>query len=323
MTASALVPTSVTDPRPGLASVSDYTPPTLAEQVANDFLFSYRNINTRTNYTQGLRAWFQWCLGQGMDPLTGYDGAGIRRSDVERFLRWSEEVQGLARRTSAGRYSAVKGFFRRAIMDGHITIDPCAFVKSPPVERKSTTNGVTKVELGRIIAKAKEHSPRDYALFCVLGYNGFRVSEVVGIDIEDVARDRAYYTVRIIRKGGATDIQTLAQETAYAILEYAGERKSGPLFLSLRTPDKRMTRADVQGMVKRYARWCGIVRRISPHSFRHGYVTISLNAGVAARDVQRGTGHRDPRMVPYYDRGNTNRANDATHIVAAEVNEIL
>lgn len=197
---------------PQPAKPSDYTPPTLAEQVANDFLFSYANPSTRSNYTQGLKAWFRWCLAQGMDPLTGHNDEGIRRSDVERFLRWSEETNGKARRTVAGRFCAIKGFYRRAMMDGHITVDPCAYVKSPPVERKTTTNDLSKAELSRVIAKAKERSPRDYAIFCILGYNGVRVGELVGIDIEDLGQDRAYHTVKVVRKGGRTDTLTLSQE---------------------------------------------------------------------------------------------------------------
>lgn len=305
------------------ANQSDYVPPTVAEQVANDFIWSYANATTRTNYVQGLRHWFKFCQQIGIDPLTGLNGDGVRRADIEKYLRYSEDVRGLARRTVAGSYSAMRGFFRRARLDGYIDKDPTEFVKAPQVERKTTTNDLTRQQFARILKLAEKRSPRDYAIFSILGQNGFRASELVGIDVEDIGKDRGWMNATIRRKGGKTETQTFSAQTCWAVNRHLGDRTSGPLFESKRTPGKRMTRADLQGLVKRYARWAGIQQRISPHSFRHFYVTQCRNAGVPDREIQAGTGHADLRMISYYDHGNTNRGREATHMVSTYIAEML
>lgn len=311
----SLVPAVWTQATP--TSTDDYTPLTLAEKVANDFLFSQRNPKTRENYRQGLKAWFTFCQGLGLDPLT------VERTVVERWLLWCEEVDGKARRTIAGRFTAVRGFYKRAIMDGVIDKDPSLYVKAPVIERKTSTNDITRVELVRILKLSQKRSERDYAVFCLLGYNGLRVSELVGIDIEHLGRDRGFFVVTVTRKGGNHQTLALSQETAWAVERYVGERTSGPLFTSARTPGKRMSANDVQQLVKRYAKWTGITRRISPHSFRHTFITQSLNAGASARDVQVAAGHADQRMVSYYDHGSANRGREATHALTAYIAEML
>lgn len=283
---------------------------------------SFPNANTRANYTQGLRAWFGFCLRASMDPLTGYENEGVKRSDVENFLRWSEEVDGKARRTCAHRFSAMRGFYRRAVMDGHLDKDPTMYVKAPMVERKTTSNYFTRGEVYTMLKLAKERRPRDFAIFCVLAYNGLRNGELCGLDVSSLGRDRGYTTITFVRKGGKTQTLSLAQETVWAISEYIGDRTEGPLFQSLRTPGKRIGRGDVQLLVKTYAKQAGITKRVTPHSFRHSYVTLGLNAGVPQRDIQAGAGHADPRMTAYYDHGSMNRASEATHTLSAFVNEL-
>ncbi len=310
------LPAVWTQAPPAATGPDDYRPPSQAEQVAQDFLFSYRNADTRKNYTAGLQRWFAFCAKSGIDPLEA------KRTTIERFLLYVEEVLGLSRRTAYSSFTAMRGFYRRAMVDGVIEKDPCYLIRAPSVPRKTSTNDLTRVQLVRILKLAQERSDRDYAAFCLLGYNGLRVSELVGIDIEHFGRDRGFYVVTITRKGG--DMQTLAlsQETAWAVERCIGTRTTGPLFVSKRDPNRRLGRNDVQQMVKRYAKWTGVEQRISPHSFRHTFITQSLNANVSARDVQAAAGHKDGRMVAYYDHGSQNRGREATHALTAFIAEM-
>ncbi len=63
----------------------------------------------------------------------------------------------------------------------------------------------------------------------------------------------------------------------------------------------------------------GITKRITPHSLRHTFVTMALDAGQAERDIAISTGHCDTRMVAYYDRGRENISRNSTHAVSAWV----
>jgi site-specific recombinase XerD len=94
-------------------------------------------------------------------------------------------------------------------------------------------------------------------------------------------------------------------------------RVSGPLFM-LRG-ELPMDRRGADRIVKRLAKKAGITKRVSPHSLRHTFITLALDAGVSVRDVQNSVGHADARMVSYYDRNKDSLTRNATHSVAAWV----
>jgi site-specific recombinase XerD len=98
---------------------------------------------------------------------------------------------------------------------------------------------------------------------------------------------------------------------------YLGERTSGPIFIT--ADGRRMDRSAADRIIKRLARRAGIVKRISPHSLRHTFITLALDAGVALRDVQEAASHADPRTTMRYDRGRQSLDRHATYIVAAFV----
>ena len=123
--------------------------------------------------------------------------------------------------------------------------------------------------------------------------------------------------MRIVRKGGKHVTVPLAPRTARALDLYLGERASGPIFLG--RDGGRMDRSAADRTVKRLARRAGISKRISPHSLRHSFITLALDAGVPLRDVQEAASHADPRTTMRYDRGRQSLDRHATYIVAAFV----
>jgi hypothetical protein len=104
-------------------------------------------------------------------------------------------------------------------------------------------------------------------------------------DITDLGVDRGHRTLRIVRKGGKRVTIPLAPRTARAVDLYVGERAGGPIFIGA-TGD-RLSRHAADRTVKRLARRAGVIKRISPHSLRHLFITAALDAGVPLRDVQR------------------------------------
>jgi integrase len=62
-----------------------------------------------------------------------------------------------------------------------------------------------------------------------------------------------------------------------------------------------------------------VTKRITPHSLRHTFVTMALDAGQAERDIAISTGHSDTRMVAHYDHGRDNISRNSTHAVAARI----
>ena len=95
------------------------------------------------------------------------------------------------------------------------------------------------------------------------------------------------------------------------------DRTTGPVLVT--RSGTRLDRRGAARIVARVARNAGITKRITPHSLRHTFVTMALDAGQAERDIAISTGHADTRMVAYYDRGRDNISRNSTHAVAAWV----
>lgn len=286
--------------------------------VAAAFLAGYRNLHTRTNYGQALKQWFVWCRRHELDPLRG-----VKRAHIELWLRELEELDHRQPSTVCGKLNALVGYYKTAVLDDHLVASPATYARRPRVDRISKTNWLTRVELLAILEMAAERNQRDHAIFCLLGLNGLRSSEVVSIDIEALGSARGQHILTVLRKGERTHTFPLSHRTWWALEESMEGRRSGPLFLSLRTPDKRLTRSDLQRLVKRYARWCGITKRISPHSFRHSFVTLCLDAGANPRDVQNSSNHLDPRMMTYYDRNRESLSRNTTTLLTTFVEGMM
>lgn len=281
-----------------------------AEWAAIAFLTRYRNDRTRRGYEISLHQWFMWCGENDISPLDA------RRPHIELFARHLE-LTGRQLSTVSAKLNALAGFYRYALIDGLIDADPMEHVSRPTIPRTSTTQGLTRTEFADVFRVAQQQPPRDHALVCLLGFNGLRVSEACGIDIEQLSRFQGQVVVPILRKGGKTQTIPLAPPTAWAVELCVGERASGPLMLT--RDGHRLDRKTAGRIVARIATEAGVRKRITPHSFRHTFVTLSLDAGQSERDIAASTGHADSRMVSYYDRNRDSIARNTTHAVAAYV----
>jgi site-specific recombinase XerD len=81
----------------------------------------------------------------------------------------------------------------------------------------------------------------------------------------------------------------------------------------------RWTRHGAGRIVRRVAQRAGIIKKVSPHTLRHAFITAALDAGVPLRDVQEAASHADPRTTMRYDRARGSLDRHATCIVAAYV----
>jgi integrase len=190
-------------------------------------------------------------------------------------------------------------------------------VRRPRVERISTTQGLSRTEFADMLRAVESMAPRDHALICLLGLNGLRVSETCALQIEELGHHKGQRTAYLNRKGGKVQTVPMSHRTAWAVSTATGDRTEGPLLIT-----RNGTQLDRRGaarIVGRVARRAGITKRITPHSLRHTFVTMALDAGQAERDIAISTGHSDTRMVAYYDRGRDNISRNSTHAVSAWV----
>jgi integrase/recombinase XerD len=144
-----------------------------------------------------------------------------------------------------------------------------------------------------------------------------RITEALSRDVEHLTFSEGHRVLRLDRKGGKRATAPLAAVVVRALETYVGERTSGPIFTT--KTGQRMTRSAAYRVLQRLARNAGIAAagEISPHSARHAFATLALDAGVPLRDVQDAMGHADPRTTRRYDRSRHSLDRHATYAVAA------
>jgi integrase/recombinase XerD len=270
------------------------------------FLAGYRGY-TRDAYALDLRQFTAWCW-QHQQHL--FD---VRRVDIERFVRDLED-RGKARATVARRLCTIAGFYRYAEEEGVIDRSPAVHIRRPRIDYESHVTHLDRNELGAILVTAGISSPRDHALVSVLALNGLRVSEAIGIDIENLGMERGHRTLTVLRKGGKLVTMPLAPRVARAVDLAIGERLEGPVFVD--NEGQRLDRHAAGRIVRRIAKRADITKRVGPHTLRHAFITAALDAGAPLRDVQEAASHADPRTTMRYDRGRQSLDRHATYIVA-------
>jgi integrase/recombinase XerD len=282
------------------------TPVWSADRIAAAFLLGYSG-STRAAYAHDMRHWFGFCADHGLDPLRA------RREHVDGYARHLIEVEGRSPSTTARRLAALSGFYQRAVDEEAVATNPVRRVRRPKVGTDSPSTGLTRDELSALIEAAQDDGAPRMALVLLLALNGLRVSEALGTDVGDLGTERGHRTLRVHRKGGRYATIPLAPKTAMAIDAMLDGRTEGPLFIT-RT-GQRMTRSGAWQVLRKLARRAlpQKAHKVSPHSLRHTFVTLALDAGVPLHVVQDNAGHADPRTTRRYDRARHNLDKHATY----------
>lgn len=277
--------------------------------IVGGFLARYP-MPTRRIYLSHLKQWFAYCEDHGVDPIHA------QRAHIEAWGRHLQEERGLKKSTTAAKLNCICGMYRFAALDGYLATDPGVHVRRPKVEFVSSTNGLTRSQLADVLKAAEAEGPMTYALMCLLTFNGLRIGECLAINLDDLGHQRGYRTLHLPnRKGGKVSTLSLAVRTAWALEQIIGDRQEGPLLLGRN--GERLDVAAVRRTIRRICKHVGITKRITPHSFRHSYITAALDAGVPERDIMASTAHSTLAMISYYDRNRASIERNPTHAVSA------
>jgi integrase/recombinase XerD len=191
-------------------------------RLTGAFLAGYRNANTRASYLQQLHRWFAWCTAHQLDPLA------VERTHVELYLRWFERQVGSINTVCHG-LSVLASFYRWLVQTGLADTTPIAAVRRPSRDETPRQTRLTRHELADWLNTAETSGGPVYAMACLLLLNGLRVSEVCGIDIDDLAEERWHHTVTIHGKGDKDATVPLAPRTRAAVEQAVDGREAGPL----------------------------------------------------------------------------------------------
>lgn len=215
---------------------------------------------------------------------------------------------------------AVRTFLKYLIKNDIHTLAPEKVELSKIPER--TVEVLNREELTRIfqaVDKTKKTGHRDGAILETLYSTGLRVSELASLNRNQVDLKRREFMVR--GKGSKPRIVFLSKKAAEAINIYLRQRTDNfkSLFINsgkgqkdiLDDQKRRLSTVSIEKIVRKYALKAGIIKKVTPHTFRHSYATELLNQGADIRSVQEMLGHSSITTTQIY-----------THVTNKKLKEI-
>jgi integrase/recombinase XerD len=221
-----------------------------------------------------------------------------------RFVH-QESRAGLSARSMARLISALKCFFKFAVLSGFLKSNPAARLSTPSTWL-ALPKTLTVDEVGALLSVPDEKEPqglRDRAMLEVLYGAGLRVSELVTLRPEDVNLDDGFLICR--GKGGKERIVPLGRTACAFVGRYLAEVRprfaaDAAPFLFLTRRGKGFTRQGFWKALHQYAGKAGLAGQISPHTLRHSFATHLLERGADLRSVQLMLGHSQITTTQIY-----------------------
>ena len=279
--------------------------------------------NTLSSYARDLRAYVAFLAARHIG-----ESGRVTETDVTDFLASLTE-RGLAPSSAARTLVAVRGFHRFLALEGEVGTDPAAAVAPPrPPARLPKAIPVDAVE--RLLAAAAvgdtPEALRDRALLEILYATGARISEAVGLDVDDLDIDprstgpgaaapggadpHAGLTTAATRlrgKGGKERNVPVGRYAVEAVTAYlvrarpvlAAHGRGGPALL-LNARGNRLSRQSAWAILQRVADRAGLIEHVSPHTLRHSFATHLLDGGADVRVVQELLGHASVTTTQIY-----------------------
>lgn len=271
---------------------------------------------TSRNYRHSIVCFFCW--------LRKLEGQQIQPNEVtkEQARSYVIEAQSkYSRRTLRNHISGIRTFFKFCLIRKRIAINPFHNLSLPkpdkPLPQILTEKQIFKL-LDQPILKSEEqanpnfHELRDLLVMELLYAAGLRVSELIGINYEDINFINA--SVKITGKGGKERISPIGQKALKTLSRfrelYANEySNSSPVIIN--QYGNRLSTRSVQILLKKYLGAAKLPSDLTPHKIRHSFATHLLNRGADLRAVQELLGHSSLSTTQIY-----------THVSAARLKEV-
>ena len=291
------------------------------------YLSLNRNVSRHTlrAYDSDLRQFIAFLCGEHHKPASSLRPADVDVDAVRGYLAMLYR-QGRSRATAARKLAALRAFGRHLRREDLIVADPAALVATPKQEQKIPAH-LSEAEMNQLIDMPDTSTGlgrRDRAMLELFYASGLRLSEMVGLDLDDI--NLPARLVRVLGKGNKERLVPFNTSAADAIRRYLGDRGaivstadrrpppprpgdirgfsggSGvvgrrplrrtlaqPLFVNYR--GGRLSPRSVHRLVRRYVAACSTRFGISPHALRHSFATHLLARGADLRAIQELLGH--------------------------------
>lgn len=284
-----------------------------------DYVAQYRSYlveekqvsaNTLSSYIRDLMQFRSWLMQKGTMDLRK-----VKKEAIAEYLEYMTQ-QGKSPATVTRGMASIKSFYAYMVQSGVMKANPAKSVSAAKVERK-VPEILTSKEVELFLEQPKcvdEKGYRDHAMLELLYATGIRVSELIGLDVND-----ANLTVGFIRCRGKDKerVIPLYQTAVKALQDYlrdirprivSGEDETA-LFVNMN--GERMSRQGFWKIIKYYQEKAEIDKEITPHTLRHSFAVHLLQNGADLRSIQEMLGHADISSTQIY-----------THVVKKQLNDV-
>jgi len=232
---------------------------------------------------------------------------------VRRFLNHLAGHE-YSKATVARKLATLRSFYKFCVKRGHVVSNPVAPIRTPKQEKR-LPKFLNTEEVAALLAAPDDSDilgARDKAMLETLYSTGIRVSELVGLNLDDVDFLGEALTIR--GKGRKERITPIGPTALAAIRKYLELRQKdarattfNPQALFVNKHGQRLSTRSVRRKLDKYLAQQGLDPSISPHTLRHTFATHMLNAGADLRSVQELLGHQSISTTQIYTHLTTNR----------------
>ncbi len=280
------------------------------------------SIYTQRNYRQALVEFDRWHRQERSGPPTW---GALQRDDFRAYVRFLGRGK-LSRAAIQLRFCALRSFYKFLIRRGEVAASPIKNLSLPKLEKrlpKFLTAQQMLDLLGaplKVFEQPRKQGPgrpivasacyRDVAILETIYSCGLRVSELCGLNVEDVDWDER--SVRVMGKGKKERLLPIGEPALMAIKNYwsmlaSAPAGNAPVFLAETSKAGPMSPRMLQSRLKKYLALAGLDPQLTPHKLRHSYATHLLDAGADLRSVQELLGHAHLVTTQVYTHLTTER----------------
>lgn len=255
--------------------------------------------NTLDAYLTDLDKLLSFLLLEGIDMLD------VCLKDLERFAAGLHDI-GIHPRSQARIISGIKSFFHFLIMADYIEADPSELLEAPKIGLK-LPEVLTVEEIDALISSidlSKNEGQRNRAILETLYSCGLRVSELTNLKLSDLYLKEGF--IKVEGKGSKQRLVPISPRAIKELQLYFIDRNRGKMkagfedFVFLARWGNSISRIMVFHLIKELAQAAGIIKNISPHTFRHSFATHLLEGGANLRAIQCMLGHESIATTELY-----------------------
>ncbi len=257
------------------------------------------SLNTLEAYNADITKLLVFLEGENIELLN------TTPEDLEQFIAGLHDI-GITARSQARIMSGIKSLFSFLMLEKIIEKDPSELIDNPKIGFK-IPEVLSLQEIDSIIAAvdlSKKEGQRNRALLETLYSCGLRVSELITLKLSDLYLDDEF--IRVEGKGQKQRLVPISKKAIKEIQFYMADRhlvtakKGHEDFLFLSRRGTHLSRIMIFHIIKELADEVGIIKIISPHTFRHSFATHLLEGGANLRAIQMMLGHESITTTEIY-----------------------